>query len=416
MNKKEIFIQKIDIKYGVGKYSVLGEYKDNKTKILIKCNTCGYEWDVRPDNFINLCKVGCPKCAHKKSHDEARMSTEEIIRKGKELYGDRYSYNKVDSLNRDNKGRVCFTCNICGKDFWERPVLFLTPKRRKKWNCPNCIKISKDKNMQLAKERHENYIKNYVHNTESFIKKLNEKFPSFYDTSETVYVNNITRLILLHNGRKIITTPAAILAAKKPILHDRVYNTETFIKKAKEVHRDRYKYFHTDYKSAKENVLITCPIHGDFLQLPNNHLNGSGCPYCKNSKLEYEMKTILIECGFEFVEKQHFKWLGRQHLDFYLPKYSIAIECQGEQHFKDVVIYDSKMNNIERDFIKKNKCSNNNIKILYYFPKNTLIKDLLNEEFKHIYSNKNAFKSKEKILEFLKTVQCSPVDSSEFKA
>ena len=402
MDKKDKFIEKIDAKYGIGKYSVLGEYKDNKTKILIRCNTCGYEWEVRPDNFINICKVGCPKCAHKKSHDEARMTTEEIIRRGKELYGDRYSYDKVDSLNRDEKGRVCFTCNICGEDFWEKPALFLSPKRRNKWNCPNCIKKSKEKNIQRAKERHENYIKNYVHDTESFIKKLSDKFPNFYDTSETVYVSNTTYLTLIHEGRKIRTTPASIFKSKRPILQNKAHNTESFIRKAKEVHGDKYRYFHTSYKAAKENVLITCPIHGDFLQLPNNHLNGSGCPYCKNSKLEDEIKSMLIEYSIEFTEKWHFKWLGRQHLDFYLPKYNLAIECQGEQHFKDVVIYDSKENNIIRDVNKWNKCKNNGIDILYYFPKNVIIKDLLSEEFKNIYSRKNVFNSKEKILEYLK--------------
>ena len=63
-----------------------------------------------------------------------------------------------------------------------------------------------------------NYLKNYVHDTESFIKKLNEKFPNFYDTSETKYVNNTTSLILIYEGRRITTTPASILSAKKPIL------------------------------------------------------------------------------------------------------------------------------------------------------------------------------------------------------
>ena len=415
MNKEE-YIKKVNNKYGIGKYTVLGEYKNNKSQILIRCNTCGYEWEVNAGNFINVCKVGCPKCACKKSHDEAKLSTEEIIRRGTELYGDRYSYDKVDSLNRDKKGRVCFTCNICGKDFWERPTLFLKSNRRKKSNCPNCIKDSVKNRLKFKEERHLNYTNSYVHDTESFIKRLNEKFPNFYDTSKTIYVNNTTNLILFHDGNKIVTTPASVLGNKKPILQNKVHDTDSFITKARIVHNDKYKYFHTNFKSAKEKVLITCPIHGDFLQAPNNHLNGQGCPYCKNSKLENEIKTILTEYKIDFVEKQHFKWLGKQHLDFYLPKYKIAIECQGEQHFKDVVIYDSKKNNIDRDTNKWNKCKNECIRILYYFPKNTIVSNLLTEEFNGIYSRRNTFKGKEKISEYLKTIQCSPVDTSEFKA
>ena len=404
MNKDE-FIEKIAKKYGVGKYTILGEYKNNKSKILIRCNTCGYEWKANAGNFINVCKVGCPKCACKKSHDEAKLTTEEIVKRGKELYGDRYSYDKVDSLSRDEKGRVCFTCNICGEDFWERPSLFLKSDRKIKSNCPNCVKKKTKENIKFKKEKHEKYLENYVHDTESFIRKLNKKFPNFYDTSETVYVNNITNLILKVNGRKIITTPCSVLGNKKPILQNKVHNTDTFIEKANVVHNGKYTYWHTDYKSACDKVIITCPIHGDFKQQPNNHLSGQGCPYCKNSKLENEIKNILNENNFNFVEKQHFNWLGKQHLDFYLPDYNIAIECQGEQHFSDVVIYDSKKNNIERDIIKYNKCKENGIKIIYYFPKKTVIKKLLNEEFNHIYSRKNSFILKEKIIALINSIK-----------
>lgn len=411
MNKNE-FIEKVNSKYGVGKYTILGEYKNNKSKILTKCNTCGYEWEVNAGNFINVCKVGCPKCACKKSHDEAKLTTEEIIKRGKKLYGNRYLYDKVDSLNRDEKGRVCFTCNVCGEDFWERPALFLKNDRRIKANCPNCVRKTTEENIKIREEKHKNYLDNYVHDTESFIKKLNKKFPNFYDTSETIYINSNTDVVLIHDGHKIIATPASVLGNKKPILQNKIHNTNSFISKARIIHKDKYKYFHTIYKSAKDKVLITCPIHGDFLQIPNNHLNGNGCPYCRNSKLEFEIKSILDEFSIEYIEKQHFKWLGRQHLDFYLPQYNIAIECQGEQHFNDVVIYDSKKHNIERDTIKYNKCKKNGIKMLYFFPKKTVIKNLLNEEFNHIYSIKNSFKSKEKILTYLN----SYTSSSEFKS
>lgn len=293
MNKNE-FIKKINAKYGIGKYSVLGEYKSNKTRILIKCNTCGHEWNVRPDNFINRCKVGCPKCACKKTHDEAKLSTEEIIKRGKELYGDRYSYEKVDSLNRDEKGRVCFTCNVCGEDFWERPALFLASKRRSKWNCPNCIKKSKNRNIQIAKERHNNFVKTHVHDTHSFIKKLNEKFPNFYDTSETIYVNNKTNLILIYNDRKIITTPLSILTSKKPILQNRVHDTKSFIEKAIIRNNDKYIYDEkTKYTDAHSEIFVKCKKHGYFRVVASSHLSGVGCKECmKENKINPKKKTF----------------------------------------------------------------------------------------------------------------------------
>ena len=42
---------------------ILGEYKNNKTKILAKCLTCGHEWSVVPASLLN--GHGCPVCSRK---------------------------------------------------------------------------------------------------------------------------------------------------------------------------------------------------------------------------------------------------------------------------------------------------------------------------------------------------------------
>jgi len=53
-----------------------------------------------------------------------------------------------------------------------------------------------------------------------------------------------------------------------------------FIKKATAKHGNLYKYSNVTYSDTKSPVLITCNNHGDFLQQPNSHLQGSGCPTC----------------------------------------------------------------------------------------------------------------------------------------
>lgn len=53
-----------------------------------------------------------------------------------------------------------------------------------------------------------------------------------------------------------------------------------FINKAHKIHKNKYSYENIVYVDAKSKVTIACPIHGDFQQLPSNHLNGSGCPKC----------------------------------------------------------------------------------------------------------------------------------------
>lgn len=70
---------------------------------------------------------------------------------------------------------------------------------------------------------------------------------------------------------------------EKSASHNRK-NIDNFIDQANVVHDNRYNYDKTEYKNHKENVLITCPIHGDFKQSPQSHLKGHGCPKCAPKK------------------------------------------------------------------------------------------------------------------------------------
>lgn len=62
--------------------------------------------------------------------------------------------------------------------------------------------------------------------------------------------------------------------------------TEEFVKNANAVHNNYYSYDKTVYTKAIDKVIITCPLHGDFHQRPNDHISGkNGCPNCKFSKI-----------------------------------------------------------------------------------------------------------------------------------
>lgn len=56
---QEDFVREVGIKFP--NLTVLGKYVNAKTKVKIKCNTCGNEFDVTPDVLIHR-KKGCPKC------------------------------------------------------------------------------------------------------------------------------------------------------------------------------------------------------------------------------------------------------------------------------------------------------------------------------------------------------------------
>lgn len=58
--------------------------------------------------------------------------------------------------------------------------------------------------------------------------------------------------------------------------------TEEFIERAKKVHGDKYDYSNTVYKTCDVRVKVGCPIHGEFMVFPHNHLSGSICLKCQH--------------------------------------------------------------------------------------------------------------------------------------
>lgn len=70
---------------------------------------------------------------------------------------------------------------------------------------------------------------------------------------------------------------------------------EEFIEKARNIHGDKYIYdsLPNEFYMRGEKIKITCPIHGDFLQEPRHHINGSCCPMCSHKSTKYTNDEFL---------------------------------------------------------------------------------------------------------------------------
>ena len=92
-------------------------------------------------------------------------------------------------------------------------------------------------------------------------------------------------------------------------------------------------------------------------------------------------------------------------LDFYLPEYNIAIECQGIQHFKPTNfgntndIQKTFESQLKRDLLKNKLCSDNNIKLLYFLNQENIN---LCINMNTIYNEENVFTDKNQLLNKIK--------------
>ena len=65
------------------------------------------------------------------------------------------------------------------------------------------------------------------------------------------------------------------------IINNYNMNTQIFIEKSKKIHGDKYDYSKSIYINSYTKIIIICKIHGDFLQLSNNHYKYN-CKKCAN--------------------------------------------------------------------------------------------------------------------------------------
>lgn len=126
--------------------------------------------------------------------------------------------------------------------------------------------------------------------TQEFIARARKVHGNKYDYSLVNYINSLTKVdIICHIHGVFTQTPSMHLYGNGcPICaienkgKKRLMPQSLFVEKARKIHGDKYNYNKAKYLNSQTKVCITCPVHGDFWQLPAVHLQGHGCALCKN--------------------------------------------------------------------------------------------------------------------------------------
>ena len=94
----------------------------------------------------------------------------------------------------------------------------------------------------------------------------------------------------------------------------RKLTTHEFIKKAKQVHGEKYDYRLVEYQGYKIDVKIICKEHGVFYQRPGNHLTGQSCPVCGQIKKGLSKTNNVLKDKFEdLIQAEDYKFIPLTH-------------------------------------------------------------------------------------------------------
>lgn len=136
--------------------------------------------------------------------------------------------------------------------------------------------------------------------TELFISKANKIHENRYDYSKVNYINAKTKItIICREHGEFQQTPSNHLSNYncQKCAKNFQLDTNSFIEKAKVIHNDKYDYSKVNYINADTQIIIICREHGEFIQIPDFHINRKcGCPKCSNN-----VKLDLLE----FIDKSN---------------------------------------------------------------------------------------------------------------
>lgn len=339
MDKKERFIEKVIKKHGNSIDTSKVEYIDSKTKVCLIChkkNENGIEhgeyWQSPAACVRGNC---CPKCANEK-RGKHTMTTEKLIEEYNKIHNDEYDYSNVKYKTANDK--VCIICSKHG-EFWQLPFAHLQGQ-----GCPKCKGRSWNTDVFIAEAKKK-------HNNEYTYKKT-----SFTKMKEKVCITCSKHGDFWQTPQKHLQGQGCPICGREKVTSTIEDNTLNFVKCGNIIHNGKYKYIDSDYIDSITKVRIICPIHGEFWQRPNNHLQGCGCPKCanNNSIAEDEIIEFLqpLEC-----QKHNRTILNGKEIDIYIPSLKIGIEYNGlrwhsEQFDKDKEYHLKKLEECEKQGVR----------------------------------------------------------------
>ena len=241
------------------------------------------------------------------------MSQDAVIKRFKEVHGDRYNYDHVQYLG--NTVKVCIICKEHG-EFWQNPADHKSGK--------GCVKCGRK---HTGKKRL---------TTQVFISKSIETHGDKYDYSESEYIDAETKVKIICNKHgSFWQLPYAHFGNKQGCPSCSFERTserckldiEYFINRATEVHKDTYEYSKAKYDGSSNPLTIICRQHGEFQQTPDSHYAGSGCPTCakyspnrKITQEEFETRSAILHDNFYNYSETKYTG-GEDYLDIIYPKH-----------------------------------------------------------------------------------------------
>ncbi|MEH7223217.1 hypothetical protein V7112_05320 [Bacillus sp. JJ1566] len=401
------FIQEVRKLVG-DKFTVIGEYVNTHTPVLLQHNSCNNKFPVLRKNFLK--DPRCPKCS-KKTSKRIRWDTESFSKKVLELEGEEY---KVQSTYVDSKTHIDILHVKCGKVSPISPSKFLQGNRCR--YCYGSLRIEHEWFLQKVEQlvgkeyrvlsmyqsMHKHVDMEHVTCGHQFPVKpnnfirLNTRCPNCAGNQKKTtaefkkevyclvgeeyevlgeYLNTNTPIDIKHVkcGKVYSVTPANFLRERRCALcQGKAAKTiEMFGKEVFDLVGDEYAVLggYVDSNTKIEMKHHSCGY--TFSIVPHSFLSGTRCPACNINKGQKRIVDHLKNRNLPF--EVEYKIPCRLRLDVAVldPKHPgkllAVFEFQGPQHYQPIGFFGGRekfRRQIKNDQKKRLYCMKNDIRLI----------------------------------------------------
>jgi len=169
---------------------------------------------------------------------------------------------------------------------------------------------------------------NTKYTTEEIVKQFKAKHGKKFDYSKVEYVNAKTKVTITckEHGDFEQSPESHRRGSGCPICKGRGQTTKSIIKEFNKVHGGKYDYSRVDYKGSITPVSIICKEHGEFMQTPSVHKQGSGCSECSSADLSNRYSTNIEKVLKEF-KKAHSTKYDYSLVEYVNARKNVKIIC-----------------------------------------------------------------------------------------
>lgn len=298
-----------------------------------------------------------------------KLTQEEFIKNCVAAHGGRYDLSKALYINTRTK--VNIVCLTHG-DFYITGDKFTSGH-----GCSKCRyekvadnnRISKEEFLAVANKAHHNKYNYSKTNHKTSVEHITVTCPTHGD-----FIVRSDKHLYRGQGCKT----CGMEKSKQASISRRI-SPKDFVSRCVAVHGDVYDYSKTIYIKSTDRVTIVCKRHGEFGQIPGDHLDGHGCNKCpKVSNTSIGHQEIS-----DFLNKNSINHRGNdrtelypQELDIYIPESKLGIEFNGVYWHSEVRL--GKTYHLEKYL----KCKGKDIRLFQiwdvdWFSKREIIKSMI---------------------------------------